>query len=242
MNLTFALVLQSPINSLKVTTLELQNIARAVTIQLNRDYAPKWGGSYNVRVSDGTDLQDGEVVFSIVDSLPDEEKDVVALHTVTGNGVAVAYEAQAMCNSVTTGKDSMSVAISHECCETACDYACNEWVDDGEGSEYAKECCDSVESNYYAVSLDENTSIDVSAFALPAFFNPNDSKGPYSFPELPIKPLQTYVGGYQNKRTSGGGETQVTAEMSGRQRIHSLKRRHWSSRAYRRGLRGRQGA
>jgi hypothetical protein len=235
MAMNFALILEAVKNSLSVTVDELKNIANAVTIQLNRDVSPVWGGNHIVRVSDGTDLTPDEVAFAIVDSLPDEPG-AVAYHDINGVGVPVAFEAIAMCNAAVTGKDSMSVAISHECIETIVDFACNEWVDDGSGSEWAKEACDSVESVYYAITTGIiSGSVDVSAFLLPAFFNPN-SKGPYSFPSLPMVPFRTYSGGYQIKRASGSSETQVTAEIIGRQRIHSLKRRHMSSRAFRRGL------
>lgn len=232
--MNFALILNAPQNSLHVTSEQLGQIAQAITVQLNRDVAPVWGGIHTVRVSDGTDLQTGEVAFAIVDTLPDEPG-AIAYHDVNGQGVPVAFEAMAMCTSVISGKDSLSLGISHECIETVGDMACNEWVDDGAGSEWARELCDAVESNLYSVDIGGGVSVDVSAFLLPAFFDPNAS-GPYSYPPSAVAPFRTYAGGYQIKRVSGSGETQVTAITSGRQRIHSLKRRHFSSRARKRGL------
>ena len=232
--MNFALILQATLPSLPITASDLGTIAQAITIQLNRDVAPIWGGSHVVRTSDGKDLQPGEVAFAIVNTLPDAPG-AVAYHDVNGNGVPVAFEAVSMCSSIMSGSDSVSVAISHECIETIGDAACNLWADDGQGNEWARELCDAVESEWYSISVNA-INVNVSDFLLPAFFDLNAS-GPYSFLNYAQKPFRTGPNGYQIKRTSGTGEQQVSATQLGIRRMHSRKREHWSSRAYRRGFR-----
>lgn len=223
----------SPLTA-QVTPAWLQRCADACAAQLEEHVQPVYGGTYELRVgADPTDIQPGEMVFVIVDALPGEPG-AVAYHDVNGADVPVGYLALSTCNTL----DDVSTAISHECCETAGDGACDLWADDGQGSEWARELCDAVESNSYQV-----LGIAVSDFLLPGFFGPNDP-GPYSFlqanPSLgssfavPRGPFQTASGGYQIQRTAGTNETQVTGTV----RAHRLaKVLHWSSRPHRRGVR-----
>jgi hypothetical protein len=178
--------------------------------------------------SDPTDIAPGEIVYSLVDTLP-EAPGAVAYHDRTGTAVPFALLALSTCNTLT----DVSIGITHELCEIAGDAACNEWRDDGQGNEYANETCDADEARSYPID-----SIAVSAFVLPAFFSPG-SPGPYTFlgsigqPDA-AGPFQTMYGGYQIKRQSGGGEAQVQGE------VHPLRlarKQHWNSRTYRRGVR-----
>lgn len=235
--MNFVLVLAAPINTIGVTTTQLHMIAQAVTVQLDRDLSPHWGGSHMVRVgeSPSPEILPGEIAFALVDELP-STPGAVAYHDVQGNGVAVAFEALSMCNSVLTGPDSVSVAISHECCETVGNPSVNLWADDGRGNEWAHELCDAVEAFSYTIN-----GLDVSDFLLPSFFDVVGTAGPYSFGGHVSMPSQTGQGGYQIHRTSGTNEGQVTALHSDAPHIlihgqpgrplHAAKREHWSSRS-----------
>jgi hypothetical protein len=211
----------------------LAEMAAALNVFLNRDVATYWGGSYAVRAgSSPQDVQVGEVVCALLDSLP-TAPGAVAYHATTGVEVPVVFLARTQCNSILAGSDSVSSALSHELAETAGDPACNLWADDGQGSEFAHELCDCVQEFGYSIS-----AVSVSDFALPAFFAPG-SNGPWNFGAINGGPaltsaLQTGAGGYQLKRTSGTGETQVTGMIA----PHRMaKKTHWSSRTSRRGLR-----
>jgi hypothetical protein len=230
----------SPLVS-QVTAAWLARCAAACSRQLSRDVAPIYGGTYGVRAASGpTDVQPGEMVFSIVDQLPDAP-DAIAYHDTQGNDVPVAFLALSMCNTL----GDVSTAISHELCETAGDISCDLWADDGQGYEWARELCDAVESNSYPIDLgDGQPAVPVSDFLLPGFFGASDP-GPYSFvqahPELggttqgvPSGPFATASGGYQVRRSSGGGETQVQGKVADRR---LPKAKHWSSRLFRRGVR-----
>lgn len=204
----------------QVTDTWLARVAAACNTQQIRDVSPEYGNSIGVRVGAGTqDVQPGEMVFSIVDSLPDAPG-AIAYHDTAGNDVPVAFLALSTCSSL----DDVSVAISHEVCETAGDASCDLWVDDGNGSEWARELCDAVESNSYPIDLkDEFPAIAVSDFVLPGFFGPHDV-GPYSYMQrtpspavntvgFPPGPFQTAHGGYQIRRDNGSNITQVQGNM-----------------------------
>jgi hypothetical protein len=63
---------------------------------------------------------------------------------------------------------SVSSVLSHEVLETFVDETCNLWADDHNGSTYALEVGDPVESTSYMVN-----GVSVSNFVLPAWFDPN---------------------------------------------------------------------
>jgi hypothetical protein len=209
-----------------LTPATLSAIASACQIQLNRDLAPETGGGpFLVRVSDGKDLQPGEVAFAILPTLPNAPG-AIAYHDVNGQGVPVAYDAITLSNSLTGPGNSLSVAISHELCETAGDPGCNRWADRGDGTEVALEECDAVESQTYdhgaASTPAQSTGIYVSNFVLRSFWQPH-APPPYDFMTSrgiaggagPSGPMQTAPAGggdYQIVRqTNPQSEGQVTA-------------------------------
>ena len=204
-------------------------VATACTIQLDRDVSPNWGGSYSVRVSAaGQPVAQGEIVFALVDVLPNAPG-AIAYHDVDGNASPIAFLAISTCNTL----DDVSIAISHEVCETAGDAGCNVWADDGAGAEWARELCDAVESSNYVID-----TVKVSDFVLPSFFVPN-AHAPYSYTEsvggtaIVPAPFRTASGGYQITRSDTGQETQVNGRVSAHR---ADKLAHWSCRAARRRL------
>lgn len=228
----------------EVTPAWLGRCAEACSTQLARDVAPVYGGVYGVRVaSSATDVQPGELVFAILDSLPDAPG-AIAYHDVAGGDVPVAFLALSTCSTL----DDVSTAISHELCETAGDASCNLWADDGTGHEWARELCDAVESNSYPIDLgDGQPPVNVSDFLLPSFFGAGASP-PYSYMQgtpspatatagFPSSPFSTAPAGYQIERSSGTGETQVTGSAKGKKGALAFAgAHHWSSRTARRGV------
>ncbi len=210
----------------QVTPEWLADVAAACTVQLNRDVSPSWGGEYAVRAGVVSAIVPGEVVFALVDELPAAPGEI-AYHDVDGNAVPVAYLALEECSTL----DDVSTAISHELCETAGDAGCNLWADAGDGSEYARELCDAVESGSYTVN-----GIKVSDFLLPSFFVPN-ARAPFSYvestgePPAVTTPFQTAQGGYQIRRDDTGQTTQVNGAVRA---FRATKIAHWSSRSARR--------
>jgi hypothetical protein len=208
----------------------LQQIASASTIQLNRDVAGYYGiPGAQVRVGTGADTQPGEIVFALMASLPNAPG-AIAYHDVNGHGVPVIFDGLSLSDTLIGSGNSVSIAVTHELCETAGDEGCNVWADDGAGSEWAHELCDAVESSSYSIDVGGGAVVFVSNFVLPAFWIPNHV-GPYDYLKLATAPFAT-SGGYQITRLSGTGETQVQGTVK-----RAEKRKHWSSRTYRRGAR-----
>jgi hypothetical protein len=212
----------------QVTPAWLAKCAAAVEVQLNRDVAAEWGGAYSVRPGSKTDVAKGGIAFGLVDALTAAPGDV-AYHDVDGNAVPFALLALQTCSTL----DDVSIGVSHECCETAGDPACNTWSDNGGGLEYAQELCDSVEALSYAID-----GIHISDFVTRAFFAPQ-SRGAYhylaSVGEADLAgPYATAPNGYQLQRPSGGQVVQVTGSMRAMRATHA---KHFSSRTYRRGAR-----
>ena len=230
-----------------MTSGALAIIASACEVQLNRDFSAEWGGNFSVRAGTGAgDIQPGEVVFALLPSL--DAPGAIAYHDSDGNGVPVCFDALTLSETILGPGNSVSVAISHELLECAGDEGCNDWLDDGQGSSFAREMCDAVESNTYSVG-----GAFLSDFLLRSFFVPG-RRGPYNYMALaglggnePVRPFATASGGYQIVRSQGTGPQQATAiyawavgvPFSGtRAYVRSSKRRHSQSRAFRRGVRG----
>ncbi len=224
----------------QVTTPWLNEVVGAIEAQLNSEVHRNWSNGVSaMRVGrDSTDVQPGEMVFAILDSLPDAPG-AIAYHDVNGNDVPTGFLALSTCNTL----DDVSTAMSHEFCETEGDWACNLWADDEQGKEYARELSDACESNWYTRP---GSSIKLSDFLLPDFFEPG-SAGPYTFLQrrdgdktfvtssgiagYPSAPFATAAGGYQIVRDSGTHETQVMGEV---RTLRAAKVAHFSSRVSRR--------
>jgi hypothetical protein len=218
----------SPLFS-QVTSTWLAAVAEACTVQLNRDVAFYHGGSANIRAgSNAGDITAGEYVFTWQDQLLDAPG-AEAYHDRDGNGVPVLYGAMSTCATL----DELSIAISHELCETFGDPGANLWADDGCGNEWAYELCDGVQGFSYKVG-----QIAVSDFLLPAFFV-TGAKGPYHYLAAQgqadlASPFATAPGGYQIQRASSASSSQVNGSIPAARIARS---KHWSSRVYKRGVR-----
>jgi hypothetical protein len=217
-----------------LTTSLLQQIAADVEMQLNAEYANEWGGAYMVRAAPATDVDPAECAVIIRDAFP-EVPDAAGWHQTLPNGAPVIYVARLGSNSLTSGGQALSVTISHECIETAGDRNAATWVDDGAGHEFALEMCDACESFYYTGP----TSCSLSDFLLRAFFT-TGAPGPYSHLGNCTAPLTTAGAGGGDYQLVRAVKEQGVQQVTARGVIHPArmaKKRHVSSRSYKRGLR-----
>lgn len=223
---------------------QLAAICAALEIQANRDIAPEYAGNIRVRAATKeAPPAAGEIVGVIVHDLGNTAPGAIAYHDWTG--VPAIYVALSLVATLSTGADSFSVAASHEIAETIGDEGTNLWADVGDGSEMAHELCDPVESDFYEID-----GIAVSNFVLKSYFDPGAAP-PYDFmatlgsPPAVTAPFEIATGGYAIKRSGAGSEHQVTAAFPvtvtasvtfpfGKR---AAKKAHFSSRAFKRGLR-----
>jgi hypothetical protein len=226
----------------------LQDIAVAVSWQLNGDVAAEWGGNgtYSLRVGqpDGGDVGQTEVAIWIKDALPDAPG-AAGYHDRLGNGAAVVYIGRDGSDSLTKGANALSVTISHECCEAAGDPPAAFWADRGDGNEEALELCDRVEDTSYAAP----NGVTVSNFLLRAAFDPG-APAPYDKLGVLKDRAGMTPGGYVILRTASSdehqqrpsgkaaGEAQHRVSIQGNIRKGKIsKKKNPTSRTYRRGVR-----
>src|SRR4029077_16495012 len=141
----------------------LANIAAAVEIQLNAHVAPNCGGgNHTMRAGTAADLQPGLSPSPLPPPL--DVQGAIAYHNTDGAGGVRAWDAITLSETLTGPGNSLSCAISHECCEADVDPTCNRWRDDQSGSEWVEESCDAVESQTYPITLDNGAVVNVSNF------------------------------------------------------------------------------
>ena len=166
-------------NSESMTQIILAQIASACAVQLNRDFSAEYGGNYQVRAGNGSAIQENEIPFVLLPTLPNEPGDI-AYHTInTSNGRPMLYDAITLSESLIGAGNSVACAISHELLETAADPGANLWASDGVATSYSREVCDPFENRSYPIKTGSG-EVYVSDFTLQAYFIPG-SKGPYSY-------------------------------------------------------------
>jgi hypothetical protein len=134
--------------------------------------------------------------------------------------------------TVLSGAVSVSVCAAHEAAEEAVDPQCSSYSGaEPDGNKVAIEVADPVEENSYQVSLSDGTSVDVTDFVFPAFFDPT-SPGPFDQLGLVSQPFEILKGGYEIVENPAGKVSQVFGEDYSKWRDEL--RRSKRSRTYRR--------
>ena len=209
----------------------LDQIAAALMVYANRDVATYWGGDHVVNVvASDVQLIASAIPCRIVDALPDDPQ-AIAYHSGDNDYQAI-WVAKTQLNSLLVGADSLSCALGHEIAETIGDPGCNRWAMGSLGLLFAIELSDFDEQSTY-----DCEGVSAPNFALPSFFVPG-SVGPWSYlgatgAETVAGPLRTAPGGYQLTLNSNN-KVQVMGELAPHRRA---RKRHPTSRSYRRGLR-----
>lgn len=107
--------------------------------------------------------------------------------------------------SILLGANSLSVTLSHELLELIGDASANLWADGPDGYSYALELCDAVEGDAYDID-----GVWVSNFVFPGFFDPLGAAGVrLDYMRQLSKPFGMTPGGYQIRRASSGGVSNV---------------------------------
>lgn len=102
--------------------------------------------------------------------------------------------------SVLSNALSVCSVLSHECCETLLDSACDLWAQRADGTEVARELCDPVESDSYEITITaqdgSKVTGTVSDFVLPSWFDQEAAPGPTDYLGLCTAPFQPRATGY----------------------------------------------
>jgi hypothetical protein len=169
----------------------LEAIAEALTIQVERDFAPAWG-VMSTRFTVGG-RGDKIHLFDSAHQAGD-----YGWHIVDGHGLPYAHvftdPSIAAGSTWIGGTDAISVTTSHEALEMLADPAANEFSFNGARLMWAREVCDAVQANTYRI-VAHGVRVSVSNFVLPAFFNPW-ADGPYDHLGVLREPFSLAKGGY----------------------------------------------
>lgn len=237
--------------------------AALLTVYLNAHVAKYWGipGGASVRVGTGPDdLQPNELPAHIRATIT-EAPGAIAYHTVNGVGVPAIEDGLTLSDTI-FGPGGWLVAMAHEMAETEGDPGTNILCADNAGKLFARELCDPVEAFGWTLVLPDGTSGYVSDFVTPAYFV-TGSPGPYSYMEAMVlggtpcpgpfqiapaagSDYQLWEPDPQNEQQvtavrmlgfSAGGDGKIRTQIEGSSAHRLEKKRHPSSRAFRRGLR-----
>jgi len=207
---------------------EVERIAQALQLQLALQVAPAWDRmppTVSVLPADqetpSTPVPTDVVRIWIMDDPPSvEEAGVLGYHTEGPNGQPYSYVfATPILNAgggvLDPGRANASVAatVSHEAIEAFGDVSVNDWIDGPtrpQGSCYAKELSDPLESSLYPITLPDGTKVHVSGFACPGWFDMQSPAGvARTIPDLGLAPFELAPGGYYVIRREPGTEQSV---------------------------------
>jgi len=148
----------------------------------------------------------GTFIIGILDN--SDQAGALGYHELGFGRVFAEPVLQAGGNALTADLSVCSV-LSHETLESWADIYANLWGDTGNGSCYAYELGDPVESDSYAVQIKaqpalaaETVAGTVSNFVLPSWFDP-DGQAPYDHLGLLTAPFQVRTTGYVIAMTDG---------------------------------------
>jgi hypothetical protein len=169
----------------------LEAIADALTIQVERDFAPAWGitkarfmvggRGEKIHFFDSAH-QAGDYGWHIVD-----DHGLPYAHVFTDPSISAGSD-------WISGTDAISATVSHEALEMLADPSAAEYSFNGARLMWAREVCDAVQANTYRIAA-RGFRVPVSNFVLPTFFNPW-ADGPYDHLGVLREPFSLAKGGY----------------------------------------------
>lgn len=176
----------------KITDASVRVYVAAQQIQIDRDYAPVWGGGAKcLFVPQGFSMPPGAWECLLLDHSDDPE--ALGYHDVTADGTPLM--------KVFVGDDmrdgmAWSVTASHEVIECLGDPDISRTIPvtgaDGISLEYARELCDCCEDEEFAYPIN---GVLMSDFAFPSWFDP-DGVAPFTFRKSVDAPFALAEGGY----------------------------------------------
>lgn len=169
----------------------LEAMAKALSIQIERDFAPAWGIE-PVQVHVGGR---GEKIHFFDDPI---EAEYLGYHSLDPKGrpYAHVYVSPAIDagSGWLEGAESVAASASHEALEMLCDPTAMSFSLNGKQTLWAREVSDPVSADCYGI-VAKGKRVQVSDFVIPAFFNPFSS-GPFDHLELLSESFSLTSGGY----------------------------------------------
>lgn len=186
-----------------VSDRDVYDMCLAVNYQVRQHVAPAWELlAPSLKFATATPVEKGTVALGVLDDA--DQADALGWHAESAAGVVYGrvFARPVLDNGgdIMSRPLSVSSVLSHEAAEVLLDSACDLWADAGNGTAYAREACDAVESDSYPVTLTaEDTTVTamVSDFLLPAWFDPQAAPGtPCDYLGLVTVPFRVRPTGY----------------------------------------------
>lgn len=192
--------------SKRVTDDEAKRMTLAHGRQLAEHVAPVWGLTPALEfVPKGEKPTPGSMPATLSDT--SDVPGAAGYHDESDDGIPFIKIFTFDGSSATTGRDAVSVTLSHEGCELTGDAPANKWADGPDGADYAFELCDPVEGDTYEID-----GVAMSNFVYPAYFDPKAAPGAkLDYLEKLSAPFSMTPGGYLIKRAETGRITQIFA-------------------------------
>lgn len=199
---------------------DLPALANALQIQVSRDFFPAWGVDAQIFYTPtGKHPTASHWVIALLDDA--DQAGALGYHDVTVSGMPLG---KAFVRTTLADGGLVSVTVSHELLEMLGDPDVN-LTAQLDTKLYAYEVSDAVESDAdgYAIVIPSGwdgagTSVTVSDFVLPSWFETFRTSGPFDFKNRVSAPLQLSPGGYigmMDLNNLSAGWQQVTAMKSG---------------------------
>jgi len=155
---------------------------------------PTGDANVNVIIMDTTDIPGTAGYRTLYNGTPTVK---VFAKTILTAGGAILYEN-------TRTKTTVSQSVCHEVLEALIDPECRNWtMNPSTGTLYACEVADAVDGNVKVVRLPDGTRVTVSDWILPAWYDVQNTVGPYNSLDTLSAPFTLSPGGYA-MTTSGG--------------------------------------
>jgi hypothetical protein len=171
----------------------LEAIAAALTIQIERDFAPVWG-----HVPSPVTVAGRGQPIHIFDSSRSAEDDygftTVDTHARPYAHVFAKASFDHQCDWL-TGIDSIATSISHEALEMLADPSVNTFHYNAKRLMWGHDLCDPVQECTYGIRACGRL-VPVSNFVLPTYFNPYGAHRPFDFRDNLRAPFTIFKGGY----------------------------------------------
>jgi hypothetical protein len=179
--------------STAITDAQVQAMIPAFATQWNRDLAPIWTlDQVQLTWTPKTEQPPATSWWLVFVDDTDHGSDL-AYHDLTSSGLPLA---KVFVRTILADSSSVSVKASHELCEMAVDPKNKLAARHPDGTFWACEICDPVDSDEYGYEID---GVRVSDFVTPAWFGAKGATGPFDFQKHITSAFEVLAGGYAQK-------------------------------------------
>lgn len=199
-----------------VSEADLAKWIAAINRQLQEHFAPQWSiiPPIVLAMVDYSSLI-GRPLIKLVDEV--DVSGALGYHTESGGTVVGQVGAKTCLDNGA----SISQCLSHEVLEATKDPFVGGWEDNAaDGTSHAREMCDAVQDGTYQID-----GVDVSNFLYPAYFDSQDTTGPFDYLGALKAPFTRTPGGYQMVRLTQPDATQLGERPPWKANAYRVSRR-----------------